>query len=203
MAREMPPPHASAQLECNLAAMIPRIETPRLILRPVELADAEQTQRIFPHWEVVRFLAARVPWPYPPDGTLTYYRDIALPGMLRGEEWHWTLRLRTNPAEIIGFISLMKHADGNRGFWLGLPWQGQGLMTEAASAVTDFWFDALGFPEMRVAKAVENTASRRISEKNGMRLVAIEERDYVCGRLPAEVWAITAEEWRHHQASVR
>jgi RimJ/RimL family protein N-acetyltransferase len=181
--------------------MIPQLETPRLILRPASLADAEQTQLIFPHWDVVRFLAARVPWPYPPDGALTYYRDIALPGIARGEEWHWSLRLRTDPAQLIGFISLMKRADDNRGFWLGLPWQGRGLMTEAAATVTDFWFDTLGFSEMRVAKAAVNTASRRISQKHGMRLVAIEERDYVSGRLPAEVWAITAEEWRRHRAA--
>jgi hypothetical protein len=37
------------------------------------------------------------------------------------------------------------------------------------------------------SKAVANIASRRISEKQGMRLVGVEERDYVCGRLPAEI----------------
>jgi RimJ/RimL family protein N-acetyltransferase len=66
--------------------MIPTLETPRLILRPLTLADAEQTQCIFPHWEVVRLLANRVPWPYPAGGALTYYRDIALPAVARGEE---------------------------------------------------------------------------------------------------------------------
>jgi RimJ/RimL family protein N-acetyltransferase len=181
--------------------MIPQLETQRLILRPASLADAEQAQHIFPHWEVVRLLAARVPWPYPADGALTYYRDIALPAMARGDEWHWSLRLRTHPDQLIGFISLMKRASDNRGFWLGLPWQRQGLMTEATTAVTDFWFNVLNLPEMRVAKAAANTASRRISEKNGMRLVATEERDYVSGRLPTEIWAITAEEWRRHRAT--
>jgi hypothetical protein len=29
-----------------------------------------------------------------------------------------------------------------------------------------------------------------------MRVIATVERDYVCGRLPAEIWEITAEEWR-------
>jgi RimJ/RimL family protein N-acetyltransferase len=183
--------------------MIPQLETPRLIPRPASLDDAEQTQRIFPHWEIVRLLAARVPWPYPADGSLTHYRDIALPAMERGEEWHWTLRLKSDPANHIGCISLMKRPSDNRGFWLGLPWQRQGLMTEATTAVTDFWFNTLGLPEMRVAKAAANTASRRISEKNGMRLVATEERDYVSGRLPTEVWSITAEEWRRHRASVK
>jgi ribosomal-protein-alanine N-acetyltransferase len=85
--------------------MIPQLETPRLILRPASLDDIEQTQRLFPHWEVVRLLAARVPWPYPADGALTFYRDIALPAIVRGDEWHWSLRLKTNPAQLIGLIS--------------------------------------------------------------------------------------------------
>jgi ribosomal-protein-alanine N-acetyltransferase len=181
--------------------MIPQLETPRLILRPASLDDAEQTQRIFPVWEVVHLLAARVPWPYPDDGALTYYRDIALPAMVRGDEWHWSLRLHTEPAQLVGFISLMKRANDNRGFWLGLPWQRKGLMTEATITVTDFWFNTLGLPEMRVTKAAANIASRRISEKNGMRLVGTEERDYVSGRLPTEIWAITADEWRRHRAT--
>jgi RimJ/RimL family protein N-acetyltransferase len=49
---------------------------------------------------------------------------------------------------------------------------------------------------LRVPKAIANTASRRISEKQGMRVIEIVERDYVCGRLPAETGEITAEEWR-------
>jgi [ribosomal protein S5]-alanine N-acetyltransferase len=53
-----------------------------------------------------------------------------------------------------------------------------------------------------VAKALENEASRRISQKQGMRVVASVERDYVCGRLPAEIWEITAEEWRARKANV-
>ena len=181
--------------------MIPHLETPRLILRPLSRADAEQTQRIFPHWEVVRLLANRVPWPYPADGALTYYRDIALPAIARGEEWHWTLRLKSDPTLHIGCISLMLRANDNRGFWLGLSWHGRGFMTEASIAVTDFWFNTLGQPGMRVAKAAANTASRRISEKNGMRLVATEERDYVSGRLPTEIWSIIAEQWRNHRAT--
>jgi RimJ/RimL family protein N-acetyltransferase len=69
-------------------------------------------------------------------------------------------------------------------------------MTEAVVVVNDYWFDVLGFPVLRAPKAVANVASRRISEKTGMRLVATLERDYVSGRLPAEIWEITVEEWR-------
>ena len=176
--------------------MISILHTPRLVLRPLELADATQAQVLFPHWEIVRYIRNAVPWPYPADGCYTYYRDIALPAVARGDEWAWTLRLKTNPEQLIGAISLFRSATDNRGFWLGLPWQRQGLMTEACNAVTDYWFEVLKFPVLRVPKAIANAGSRRISEKQGMRVIATEDRDYVSGRLPSEIWEITADEWR-------
>src|SRR5215469_13909811 len=186
-------------------SMVPTLETARLILRPLQLADAEQAQLLFPEWEIVRYLNARVPWPYPPDGVFTFYRDVVLPAMERGDGWHWTLRLKPDPERLIGGISLSTAENKNRGFWLALPWHGQGLMSEACEAVTDFWFNELKFPVLRVPKAIANAASRRISEKQGMRVIALEERDYVSGRLPTELWEITAEEWnaRQPQRSVR
>jgi [ribosomal protein S5]-alanine N-acetyltransferase len=54
----------------------------------------------------------------------------------------------------------------------------------------------LKFPVLRLPKAVPNIASRRISEKQSMRVIATEERDYVSGRFLSEIWEITAEEWR-------
>ena len=166
-------------------------------MRPLQLVDAEQTERLFPQWEIVRFLNAGVPWPYPENQVFPHYRDVILPAIERGEEWHWTLRLKDSPERLIGKISLHQGEWDNRGYWLGLPWQGQGLMTEAVAAVNDYWFDVLGFKVLRAPKAVANVASRRISEKTGMRVIATLDRDYVSGRLPAEVWEITAEEWRN------
>ena len=180
--------------------MIVEGRTERLILRPHELADAEQIQALFPQWKIVRFLMNRVPWPYPPDGALTYIRDVALPQMEREEAWHWTIRPAAEPERIIGSISLIRGSQDNRGFWLGPQWRGLGLMNEACVWVNDFWFSTLGFDVLRVSKAVGNTASRRISEEQGMRLVGHGEKDYVSGRLPSEIWEITAEEWRAWKA---
>jgi RimJ/RimL family protein N-acetyltransferase len=177
----------------------PPLETDRLILRPLILADAEFAQPLFAKWEIVRHLVNRVPWPFPADGCFTFYRDIALPEMARGEAWHWSIRLRNEPETFIGAISLYRRAGDNRGFWLGLPWQGQGLMAEASAAVTDYWFDVLGQSVMRIPKAAANKASRRISERVGMRLVGTEIRSYVEGDLPAEIWEITADEWRAYR----
>jgi [ribosomal protein S5]-alanine N-acetyltransferase len=179
---------------------IPILTTPRLVLRPIELADAAAVQRLFPRWEIVRFLDAKIPWPYPADGAVKFIREQALPAMAERKQWHWLIRPASEPTRLIGGISLMDGPDDNRGFWLDPDWQGRGLMTEAASAVTDFWFETLGREVLRVPKAVENIKSRRISERMGMRVIGIEERDYIGGRLPAEVWEITREEWRRHRA---
>jgi [ribosomal protein S5]-alanine N-acetyltransferase len=114
---------------------------------------------------------------------------------------HWTLRLKSAPEEIIGQVSLMRQESNNSGFWLSVPWQRRGYMNEAVEVATDYRFNTLGFPVVRAPKAVANTASRRISEKSGMRIVATEERNYVAGRLMAEIWEITAEEWRLRRRS--
>jgi [ribosomal protein S5]-alanine N-acetyltransferase len=178
-----------------LRLMMSILETERLILRPLELGDAEQIQELFAQWEIVRMLNARVPWPFPEDGALRNIRDVALPAVERGEAWDWTLRLKEEPERIIGRIGLYVR-ENNRGFWMGLPWQGRGLMTEAVIAVTDYWFEVLGFPVLRAPKAVENAGSRRISEKMGMRVVETKDSEYVSGSLLTEVWEITADEWR-------
>ncbi|POA35708.1 MULTISPECIES: GNAT family N-acetyltransferase [unclassified Pseudomonas] len=174
----------------------PTLYTERLILRPLELADAEAIQQHFPHWEVVRYLNALVPWPYPADGALAYLRDIALPAIARGEEWHWSIRLKSAPEQLIGNVSLMNEPDNNRGFWLSPQWQGQGLMSEASAAVTQYWFETLDRSLLRVPKAAPNLASRRLSERTGMRLIHCDEGDFVGGRFPRELWEITREEWR-------
>ena len=176
--------------------MTPALETPRLLLRPIELADADQIQSIFPHWEIVKYLANKIPWPYPPDGARTFIRDIASPAIERGDEWIWTIRRKEQPDAIIGSISLTKNDHENRGFWMVPQWQGRGLMTEACDAVTNYWFEGLKFPVLRAPKAIANEASRRISERQGMRIVSTGERDYVSGRLPSEIWEITVDEWR-------
>jgi [ribosomal protein S5]-alanine N-acetyltransferase len=181
--------------------MMPTLETARLLLRPIELADAEQIQAIFPQWEIVKYLANKVPWPYPPDGAITFLRDIALPAVERSDEWLWTIRRKEQPSALIGLITLTKNETDNRGFWIAPQWQRRGLMTEACEAVTDYWFETLNFSILRAPKAIANEGSRHISERQGMRIVSTGHRDYVSGRLASEIWEITAEEWRARKSS--
>ena len=106
----------------------PPLETARLWLRPLQLEDADQTQILFPHWEVVKHLHSLIPWPYPPGGARQFYEHVELPAMARGEHWTWSLRLKTDPDQLIGSISLMRGEYENRGFWLGLTGLAQPLV---------------------------------------------------------------------------
>jgi RimJ/RimL family protein N-acetyltransferase len=131
-----------------------------------------------------------------------YYRDLSLPAIERGEEWHWTLRRKADPDEkVIGAVSLHLNSEIHRGFWIAPQWRRQGLMTEAVTEVTRFWFEDLNQPILRVKKTQANAASRAISIREGMRCTAVTEDDYVCGRLPTEVWEIDAVTWRTRRLS--
>ncbi|WP_445570727.1 GNAT family N-acetyltransferase [Pseudomonas sp. E102] len=182
---------------------IPTLQTRRLILTPLALSDAPAIQRLFPHWEVVRYLDSRVPWPYPDDGALTYVRDQALPAVAAGREWHWMIRLAEDPTQRIGSISLYDQPGNNRGFWLAPQWQGKGYMREACAAINIYWFETLERPVMQVPKAVGNLASRRISEREGMRMVGTQQGDFVFGASLKEVWEMTREEWFGEEAVSR
>jgi ribosomal-protein-alanine N-acetyltransferase len=181
--------------------IIPTLETRRLQLRPLALSDAPAIQALFPQWEIVRYLTDSIPWPYPADGAESFLRNVALPGMACGEEWHWSLRPKLEPEILIGGISLMARPGDNRGFWITPDWRKQGLMSEACDAVTDFWFDVLGQEVLQVPKAAANIASRRISERGGMRIIRTEMRAYVSGSHFAEIWELTAAEWRARRAA--
>jgi ribosomal-protein-alanine N-acetyltransferase len=185
------------QREPAMSTPVPTLTTPRLVLRPLDLADVEAVQTLFPRWEIVRFMGTHVPWPYPADGALTFIRDIALPAMQQGKGWFWSIRPKTAPEQLIGAINVKDSDDDeNRGFWLDPAWQGRGLMSEASAAVTDYWFEVLQRPVLRVSKAIANEPSRRLSERSGMRVIRTDEREYLSGRIPAQLWEITREEWR-------
>jgi ribosomal-protein-alanine N-acetyltransferase len=53
------------------------------------------------------------------------------------------------------------------GYWMGQPFAGQGLMSEAVQATLPFVFDTLDLHRIHAAFLPGNTASRRVLEKNG------------------------------------
>jgi RimJ/RimL family protein N-acetyltransferase len=177
--------------------LTPVLETRRLILRPLRQEDVPAIQRRFPRWEIVRYLAAHVPWPYPDDGAASHVAH-SLGQMARGERCFWSIFLKDGPDELIGRIELWPD-DGvsrdQRGFWLDPAFAGQGLMTEAAERVTEFAFVELGWPHLWLSNAEANSASGRIKEKQGARLIDREPSRYVSGEGTRIVWLLTREDW--------
>jgi RimJ/RimL family protein N-acetyltransferase len=112
-----------------------------------------------------------------------------------------TVEKRTRAIDAL--IELIAVGEFHRGYWLDPRWHRRGLMSEACEVVTDYWFNTLKFPLLRVPKAATNLPSRRISEKQRMRLVSTKDGDSISGRQPTEVWEITADEWNSRRISMR
>lgn len=182
----------------------PLLETARLWLCPCSPADTPAVQRRFPQWEVVKFLRAGIPWPYPPDGAAANMAET-LRDLASGAKSHWSLFLKDGgPGEMIGRISLWPD-DGEsrdmRGFWLDPDFQGRGLMTEAADRVTDYAFADLGWSRLWLTNAEPNRGSARVKERQGATLVATEPGHFVCGDFPKQTWMLAAEDWISRRAA--
>ena len=178
----------------------PVLTTARLILRPLRLADAPQIQQVFPHWEILKYMSAAIPWPYPEDGAYTYLTST-LPKIAAGQEYGWAITLKSEGSDqLIGIISLYPDREENRGFWLAEEYHKNGLMTEAVAAVTDFAFDELGMPSLKLNNAEPNTASHRLKEKAGAKIVAIDDNvDYIGGKFRQIRWLLTQQQWENNR----
>jgi [ribosomal protein S5]-alanine N-acetyltransferase len=181
----------------------PVLETARLILRPIEMRDAPAIQRLFPQWEVLKHLHAGLPWPYPDDGAATNTAE-ALEDLARGKKFHWVITLKGGAGEARGRIDLWPY-DGQlqdmRGFWLDPDLHGQGLMTEAAEAVTRYAFEVLEWPCLYLTNPTQNHASGRIKEKQGAERLRVEPKDFMSGQGERQVWILTREAWLARQGN--
>ncbi|HWZ93039.1 MAG TPA: GNAT family N-acetyltransferase [Polyangiaceae bacterium] len=175
----------------------PILNTTRLVLRPLRATDEARLQALFPHYEVLKYMNAAIPWPYPDDGA-THFIESALAGMAREERFVWAIVEKAAGDDLlIGCIDLFPtKTDDNRGFWLGLPYQGKGYMTEAVAAVTDFAFDVVRLPRLVLNNAEPNLASHRLKEKAGAMILEINEAVHCVGGVFRQIrWIHTPEQW--------
>lgn len=154
-------------------------------------------QRHFNNWNIIQHLNVGIPWPYPADGAETFIKS-QLPKISAGETHMWVLVLKSGDDQAIGAIEFGIARDrnrGDRGFWLAEPYWGQGLMTEAVTAVNDFIFGVLKVEKYTVCNAIGNKRSHRVKEKTGARFVGYGELPHRCGDTKTEVWEVTREAW--------
>ncbi|AFY60184.1 GNAT family N-acetyltransferase [Synechococcus sp. PCC 6312] len=148
-----------------------RLETTRMILRPMTLADSHDLLLVLSDPDAMKFY----PQPFDDQMTKTWincnrqrYRDHGF-GL-------WALVLKKS-GQVIGDCGLvLQEVNGVEMVELGFHVQrqlwGQGLATEAAQACCQYGFSQLKLKRLICLIHPQNLASRRVAEKIGMNLVA-------------------------------
>ncbi len=147
--------------------MIPTLETNRLVLRAFTEADATRVQKLAGAFEIADTTLA-IPHPYE-DG-------LAKPWISQHEALFASGRtltlaiIRKDGNNLMGAISLMSMAPGHQaelGYWIGVPYWGNGYCTEAARRVVAYAFTELALERIHAAVLSRNPASSTILEKVG------------------------------------
>ena len=177
-----------------------RLTTPRLLLREHRLDDAESVLAYAADPEVLRFREAT------PATREQVQNNLARIDTQRAEEprrLRYELAIVTRAEDrLIGWLPLLlgdrlAQADAEIGWTLARAYWGQGFATEAAAAVLRFAFETLCLHRVWARCQPENSASRSIMEKIGMRQEAhLRENQWVKGRwIDTLQYALLDHEW--------
>lgn len=161
--------HVKKEALYAIFSKMPTLETQRLILRPMRVTDSADMYAYARNPEVSRFLT----WSPHPDISHTRRYLEYLGGRYRiGAFYEWAIVHRETGRMIgsCGFttIDTVNHC-ADIGYVMNPDFHGQGLMTEAARCVRDFGFDVIHLNRIEGRFMIENTASRRVMERIGMR----------------------------------
>lgn len=147
--------------------MIDRLETERLILRPWNETDAEELYR-YAKDDRVGPIAG---WPV--HTSVENSREIIL--TVLSKEGTYAVLLKET-GQLAGSIGLMIGKESNLvitdseaeiGYWIGVPFWGQGLIPEAVSELVRYAFEELKLDKLWCGYFDGNDKSRRVQEKCG------------------------------------
>ncbi|MDQ0380769.1 GNAT family N-acetyltransferase [Amycolatopsis thermophila] len=178
---------------------VPHLETPRLRLRGLDAADTEALVRVFADPEMSRFLRADLSDPAQCRASLA--RRVAYTGP--DGTGHWVIE---RDGAVIGLAHLRPSAELSGdlveiGYFLDRAHGGQGLATEAASALMHHGFAALGLPAVWALIHESNVASQNLVRRLGFTDVGCGEHyggpHRVCVALPG----VTGR-WHHVELRV-
>ena len=144
------------------------IKTARLILRRLELSDAEM---MFRNWtsdeEVTRFLR------WDAHDSIDKTKNMVQQWVDSYQEestYYWGMYLEDG--EMIGSIGVTIASEcdfkGELGYKIGSRWWNQGYASEAVRAVIDYMFRNTDMERMDAFCSVDNLASSKVMEKTGM-----------------------------------
>jgi len=146
------------------------ITTDRLILRKIELSDAENLYKLLIDKDVLDFLAG-IPEYTGVDMAVNYINNVLDKKYQEKDYYDWAIALKdTN--ELVGRIGPFKQDNDRR--MVDLVWyimkdhRGKGYTTEAAKAVINHFLNN-GFERIEAFANVKNKSSKRVMEKVGMK----------------------------------
>lgn len=184
---------------------LPVLETSRLTLRKLRMADAADVYRYAKDPEVARhvlwephtsILETRAYIRY-----LLYQYRNAMPGS-------WGI-VHKETGRVIGTIGYMSYNADNAtvevGYSLSREYWGQGLMTEALAAVIDETFRTLKLNRVEAMHFTDNPASGRVMQKCGMQHEGHLRQRVNCKGVfrDVEMWAILQSDWKKHHPDTK
>ena len=140
------------------------LETERLILRRYEYSDVPELVRLIGTEEVAA-TTLRIPYPY----TEADAREFVA-SMQGDEESRFAIVIREGH-KLCGGIGLRLNREHDRaelGYWIGVPYWGQGYATEASRAMLEHGFRTLGLHRIFAHHFRNNPASGKVLQKLGM-----------------------------------
>ena len=176
-----------------------RIETRRLWLRWPNARDAEAIVHLAGD-PAVSGMTARIPHPLERATVDAFVIDVRR-ASTEGTGLTLALAARAAPTRLIGLVGIAREPGAEAahlGYWLGRPYWGAGLMSEAVDAVVHAFFAYAGGTCLTAEARLDNPASRRVLEKAGMvetgrglRDVPLRGGDHAvaCFRLERGAWA--------------
>jgi [ribosomal protein S5]-alanine N-acetyltransferase len=149
-------------------ALQPTLETKRLILRPFTLQDAPVVHELVSAREIADTTLA-IPHPYE-QGMAEAWIGSHQKGYDEGNSVHFAITVRES-SQLVGSIGLQIHpihSYAEMGYWVGVPYWGNGYCTEAVGAVIKYGFEDKGLNRIYAVHFKRNPASGRVMQKNGM-----------------------------------
>ena len=150
------------------------IETPRLILCPWRSSDAESL------YEYASDPRVGPPAGWPVHTSVENSREIIHNVLSAEGSFAVTLKGEGRAIGSAGFVPpSATDAPGNVeiGYWIGVPYWGQGLIPEAVRELIRLAFSRSGFDHIWCAHYEGNHKSRRVIEKCGFRYIFQREED--------------------------
>jgi ribosomal-protein-serine acetyltransferase len=170
-----------------------------LSLKLIEIKDGERIFQLTNHSR--EYLREWLPWLDSTtrlEDTLAFIR-MSLNGFTENKSLTTVILFKGKIVGVAGFNSInWSNKTAYIGYWLGEEFQGNGIMTKVANALTAYAFNELSLNKVEIRVAVENKKSRSIPERlNFIKEGTIREAEWLYDHyVDHVVYGILADEYK-------